>query len=148
MTALCRLSDSTFALSMVLRSPSLPTPAATPAEAVLAVAGTRPDSETATRSCPEPGGCRTRPDSVVAPLAPDRRPGQGDVSPGLRCGPDRRPSRGVGNPGLWPAGRRPGCAPCRPLRVGHSLPSGYLPGARSPSRPLACRPLVRDSAGF
>ena len=33
---------------------------------------------------PEPDGCWTRPDSG---LAPDRRPGQGDVSPGLRCGP-------------------------------------------------------------
>ena len=38
-----RLSDSTFALSMVRGSPSLHTPATTPAEAVLAVAGTRPD---------------------------------------------------------------------------------------------------------
>ena len=39
-------------LSMVWGSPSLHTPAATPAEAALAVAGTRPDSDMATGSCP------------------------------------------------------------------------------------------------
>ena len=32
--------------------PTLPTPAASPAEAVLAVAGTRPDSDVTTSSCP------------------------------------------------------------------------------------------------
>ena len=80
--ALCRLSDSAFALSMVQGSPSLPTLAAAPAKAVLAVEGTLPDGETATSPCPSraaAGRCPT--------VAADRSPGQGDVSPGLRCGP-------------------------------------------------------------
>ena len=42
---LCRLSDSTFALSMVQGGPALLTPAVAPAEAVLAVAGTQSVSE-------------------------------------------------------------------------------------------------------
>ena len=83
-----RLSDSTFALSMVRGSPSLHTRAATPAEAVLAVAETRPDSDMATSPCPSraaagPGHGPT----MEWPPGPDHRPGQGDVRPGLLCGP-------------------------------------------------------------
>ena len=74
-------------------SPALPTPAADPAEAVLAVVGTRPDSEMATSSCPRraaAGPCPTVGWPIIA--APVRV----TSVPASRVAPDRRPSLGVG----------------------------------------------------
>ena len=65
-------------------APVWATPAAAPAEAVLAVGHTaRQRNGRGNQRLPEPGGRWALPDSRVAP---DRRPGQGGVSPGLRCG--------------------------------------------------------------
>ena len=69
--ALCRLSDSTLALGMVWGSPSRHKPSATPAVAILVVAGTRLDSDMTTSTCPS----RTRPDSEVATDRRLARPG-------------------------------------------------------------------------
>ena len=75
---------------MVQGSPSLPTLAAAPAKAVLAVEGTLPDGETATSPCPSraaAGRCPT--------VAADLRVRATSV-PAYGVAPDRRPSRGVG----------------------------------------------------
>ena len=93
---------------------------------------------------PEPGGCWTRTDSGVAP---DRRPGQGYVSPGLpACGvaPDRCPSLGVGQsrPTAQPFARRwaaecslyPASAPVLELRPTRQVRAGLLALRLAPGR--------------
>ena len=88
-----RLTDSAFALSTVRGSPFLHTPAATPAEAVLAVAGTRPDSDMATASRATAG----RGPTVEWPLIAARV--RATSVPACCVAPDHRPSLDVG---LWP----------------------------------------------
>ena len=88
-----RLSDSTFALSMVRGSPSLHTPAATPADAVLAVAGTRPDSDMATGSCPSRAAAGRGP-TVEWPLIAARV--RATSVPACYVAPDHHPSLDVG----------------------------------------------------
>ena len=166
---------------MVRVSPSLHTPAATPAEAVLAVAGTRPDRDMATGSCPSRAAAGRGP-TVEWPLIAAQV--RATSVPACSVAPDHRPSLDVGQsrpmasvyglglrPRLFPvslfrfetlapdpwlvgpwsswtltAGRRPGAGRWRPVRERHyACPpagSGALP-AQSPSRPLACRPVVR-----
>ena len=77
-----------------------------------------------------PGGCWMLPDSGVAP---DRRPDQGDVSPGQRCGGVGRASpclivsmasasRAAGRPNSTSACCRPGSWALQPVRVGRCRP--------------------------
>ena len=81
---------------MVRGSPSLHTPAATQAEAVLAVAGTRPDRDMATSPCPRraaAGRCPTVEWPLIAALVRETLVPAGCVAPEHRLSLDVGQSR-------------------------------------------------------
>ena len=120
------------------RAPPLPTPTATPAEAVLAVAGKRPDGEMATSSCPSRAAAgrgptvewhliaaRVRATSVrpaVWPVTTARRPSL-DVSQSRPTASIFARGWAAAEFGLSPAAA-PNLGPWRPVRVEHSSLAG------------------------
>ena len=109
------------AVLVVRGSPSLHTPAASPAEAVLAVAGTRPYSDMATGSCPDRATAGRCPTVEWPPIAARVR---ATSVPACCVAHDHRPSPGVGQ--------------SRPMASAYGL--GFFPqlsGCRI--RPQPCR---------
>ena len=130
---------------MVRGSLSLPTPAsvATPFEAVLAVPGTRPDSEMATSSCPSRVAAGRGP-TVEWPLIAARV--RATSVPACYVAPDHRPSLDLGQSrhmasAFAVAGWLPNAASARPT------PRILGPGDRStlgaPSLPVSSGALAR-----